>query len=190
MAGHADIYRALVRLYPKDFRQHYGDDLVQNFVDLLGRDGASRTWPRVTIDLVLTVPRYRLEIVMNQRQSTATLYVAFAVLAGAGIISMLVGFYAGAVLLGVAVTLGVVERGRLSTSTRSPNRDLRRHLLITSATLAVACVVATTAFLIELGGDEHWATGKLLVYNAVFFATALGAIAFLIAGLRVRRTAA
>jgi hypothetical protein len=59
MAGHADIYRALVRLYPKDFRRHYGDDLVQNFVDLLGRHGASRTWPRVTLDLVITVPRYR-----------------------------------------------------------------------------------------------------------------------------------
>ena len=188
MAGHADIYRALVRLYPKDFRHHYGDDLVQNFVDLLARDGASRTWPRVTIDLVLTVPRYRLETVMNQRQSTATLYVAFAVLAGAGIISMLVGFYAGAILLAVALILAVVERGRLATSTRSPNPDLRRRLFTTSATLAVVCVVATTAFLIELGGDEHWAMGKLLVYNAVFFATALGAIAFLIAGLRVRRT--
>ena len=149
MAGHADIYRALVRLYPKDFRRHYGDDLVQNFVDLLGRDGASRTWPRVTLDLVITVPRYRLETVMNQRQSTATLYVAFAALAGAGILSMLAGFYAGAILLAVAVVLGIVERGRLATSTRSPNPDLRRRLLIASAILAVVCVVATTAFMIE-----------------------------------------
>ena len=73
MAGHADIYRALVRLYPKEFRRHYGNDLLQNFVDLLGRDGAARTWPRVMVDLVLTVPRYRLETVMNQRQSTAAL---------------------------------------------------------------------------------------------------------------------
>ena len=190
MAGHADIYRALVRLYPKDFRRHYGDDLVQNFVDLLGRDGASRTWPRVTIDLVLTVPRYRLETVMNQRQSTATLYAAFAALAGAGVISMLVGFHAGVILLAIAVVLAVVERGRLATSTRSPNPDLRRHLLITSAILAVVCVVSTTAFMIELGGDEHWAAGKLLVYNTVFFTTAISAIACLIAGLRTRRAAA
>ena len=82
MAGQSDFYRALVRLYPKDFRRHYGDDLVQNFVDLLGRDGASRTWPRVALDLIITVPRYRLETVMNPRKSTAALYAAFAALAG------------------------------------------------------------------------------------------------------------
>src|SRR5258705_6860485 len=151
MAGHADIYRALVRLYPKDFRRHYGDDLVQNFVDLLGRHGASRTWPRVTIDLVITVPRYRLETVMNRRQSTAALYVALATLAVAGVISVLVGFYAGAILLPVALVLGVVERGRLATATRPPNPGLRRHLLIASAILAVVCIVSTTAFMIELG---------------------------------------
>src|SRR5882672_3535616 len=118
MAGHADVYRALVRLYPKDFRRHYGDDLVQHFVDLIGRDGASRTWPRVTLDLVLTVPRYRLETVMNQRQSSAALYATLAALAGAGLISILVGIYAGAILLPVAVVLAVVARGRLATATR------------------------------------------------------------------------
>jgi hypothetical protein len=188
MAGHADIYRALVRLYPRDFRRHYGDDLVQNFVDLIGRDGASRTWPRVTIDLVLTVPRYRLETVMNQRQSTAALYVTLAALAGAGLISIFVGIYPGAILLSVAVVLAVVERGRLATSTRPPNTELRRHLLIASAILTVVCVVATTAFMIELSDDEHWAAGKLLAYNTVFFATGIGAIGCLIAGLRTRRT--
>ena len=120
MAGHADIYRALVRLYPKEFRRHYGDDLVQTFVDLLGRNGASRTWPRVTLDLVITVPRYRLETVMSQRQSTATLYLAIAALTGAGILSMLAGFYAGAILLVVAFVLGIVERGRLALAQISP----------------------------------------------------------------------
>src|SRR5258706_10302417 len=121
MAGHADSYPALVHLDPKDFRRHYGDDLVQNFVDLVGRDGASRTWPRVTIDLVLTVPRYRLETVMNQRQSTATLYVAFAVLAGAVIISVLLGFFAGGVLLPLAGVLRGVGRRRLPPSSPPPH---------------------------------------------------------------------
>jgi hypothetical protein len=188
MASHAGVYRALVRLYPKDFRRHYGDDLVQHFVDLLGRDGASRTWPRITLDLVITVPRYRLETVMSQRQSTAALYATLVALTVAGLISILVGIYPGAILLAVAVVLAVVERGRLATATRPPNTELRRHLFITSAILAVVCVVATTAFLIELGDDEHWAAGKLLVYNTVFFTTAISAIACLIAGLRTRRS--
>jgi 4-amino-4-deoxy-L-arabinose transferase-like glycosyltransferase len=126
---------------------------------------------------------------MNRRQSTAALYVALATLAVAGVISVLVGFYAGAILLPVALVLAVVERGRLATSTRPPNPELRRQLLIASAILAVVCIVSTTAFMIELGDDEHWAASKLIAYNTVFFATAAAALACLIAGLRTRRTA-
>jgi hypothetical protein len=44
------------------------------------------------------------------------------------------------------------------------------------------------AFWIELGITENWHGGKLVVYNAVFFATAIGAIVCLIVGLRTPRT--
>lgn len=97
-------------------------------------------------------------------------------------LSILVGVYPGALLLVVAAVAAAVARSRLAQSTRTP--DPRRRLLSSSAFLVVACVVATTVFVIDLGGDEHWDGGKLLVYNAVFFITAIGAIACLISGIR------
>lgn len=42
------VYSALTRLYPAGFLREFGSDLVQNFDDLL-----------------VTVPRYRLESVMS-----------------------------------------------------------------------------------------------------------------------------
>ena len=64
----------------------------------------------------------------------------------------------------------------------------RRHLLIAAATLAATCVISTTVFWIELANDASWHGGKLVVYNAVFFITAIGALVCLVVGLRTPRT--
>jgi hypothetical protein len=74
------VYRVLVRLYPADFRRHHGDDLAQLFADLVERDGASAAWRRTVIDLVVTVPRYRLETIMSTRRTTTTLVGTIALL--------------------------------------------------------------------------------------------------------------
>lgn len=179
-----DIYRALVGLYPASFRTRYGPDLVQNFADLLARNGRARTWRRVVLDLTLTVPRYRLETVMNPRNSTASLYVIIGALAVAGVLSILSGLYPGALLFVVAVAVGIAERSKLALATRAPDPNRRRRLLIASALLLVLCVGSTTAFLIELNNNEHWGGLKLAFYNAVFFSTAIAALICLIVGLR------
>jgi hypothetical protein len=49
-------------------------------------------------------------------------------------------------------------------------------------------VLSTAAFWIELSNDASWHGGKLVAYNAVFFATAIGAIVCLVVGLRTPRT--
>ena len=85
MAGHLDLYRSLVRLYPRAFRHDYADDLVQNFADLIAHHGPSRTWRRTAVDLAVTVPRYRLETVMNPRHTNTTLYIATAIVATAAV---------------------------------------------------------------------------------------------------------
>ena len=41
---------------------------------------------------------------------------------------------------------------------------------------------------LELSSSGDWNGGKLVAYNAVFFVTAIGALACLIAGLRTQRT--
>lgn len=188
MAGHADVYRGLVRLYPKGFRRDYADDLVQNFTDLLANHGPSRTWGRTAVDLAVTLPRYRLETVMNPRHTNTTLYIATTVVAVAAAVSITTALFPGGfALLVAAAMLTIVSASRLARSTRPPDTQRRRHLLIAAATLAATCVISTTVFWIELANDASWHGGKLVVYNAVFFATAIGAIVCLVVGLRTPR---
>ena len=190
MARHADFYRSLVQFYPKAFRGDFGDDLVQSFSDLLARDGPSRTWRRTAVDLVVTVPRYRLETLMNPRNTNTALYIATTVAWVAAAISIFTGVFpaVGFVLLLAAVGLAVASASRLARSTRPVNPQRRRHLLVGAAALGATCVISSAVFWIELSSSGDWNGGKLVAYNAVFFLTAIGALACLIAGLRTQRT--
>lgn len=145
-------------------------------------------WRRVALDLVVTLPRYRLQTVMNPRNSGVTLYLTIGALAGAGLLSIGTGLYPGALLLVVAAVIAVAERSRLATSTRAPDSNRRRHFLIASLGLALVCAISAAAFMIELGDDEHWNGIKLVAYNAVFFTTAISAVVCLISGLRTPAT--
>ncbi len=191
MAGHVDFYRSLVRLYPRGFRDDYADDLVQNFADLMANHGPSRTWRRTAVDLAVTLPRHRLESVMNPRNTNTTLYVATALVATAAAVSITTDVFPGGfVLLAIAAVLIVVSASQLARSTRPADTQRRRHLLIASAILAATCVILTTAFWIELNASENWHAGKLIVYNAVFFVTSIGALVCLVVGLRTPRSSA
>ena len=95
MSGAHPIYHTLVRLYPKAFRDAYGDDVVQHFDDLVADRGIRAAWGRTALDLAVTIPRYRLETIMNERHSATTISVAVGLLAAAGVASMLVGLYSG-----------------------------------------------------------------------------------------------
>jgi hypothetical protein len=46
-------------LYPRDFRDRYSEDLVPTLPDMAAGLGPRRAWRRVTLDLVITVTRYR-----------------------------------------------------------------------------------------------------------------------------------
>lgn len=178
----AAVYRALIRLYPSDFRDRYRDDLVQNFSDLVDDRGARAAWARTAVDLAVTVPRYRLEAIMTERNSATTLSVAITLLAAAGLLSVPIGFYPGIVLLPVAAALAVAQRSTLARAIRNPDSNRRRRRLTIAGALAASCVVATTIFVLDVRGEEHWG-GKVVVYNLIFFVTLIGAIAYLIVGL-------
>jgi hypothetical protein len=54
-------YRRAVRLYPRSFRDEYGDDLVLLLADQLRDEGVPRVAGRAFVDLVLSVPQRHLE---------------------------------------------------------------------------------------------------------------------------------
>jgi hypothetical protein len=189
VAGHADVYRSMVRLYPKGFRNDYADDLVQNFEDLLADLGPARTWRRTAVDLLVTLPSFRLENVMNPRHTTTALVVATGGAVVLAALATFIGAIPGAPLwLLLAIVLLVATASRLGRSTRTPDPKRRRHLLLWATALAVVCVVSTTAFWLEMGPDDDWNGGKVIFYNGFFFATSIGALVCLFLGLRTPRT--
>lgn len=181
MANHSG-YRALTALYPRDFRDRYRDDLVQHHADLVRSGGATKAWTRTGLDLLITVPRYRLETIMKPEHSTTVLSITIGLLAVGGVASLLTGIYPGVLLLVVAIVLAITQRSTLATAIQTPNNDQRRHRLIAAVTLTVVSIVTIVIGMADVSNDENWGL-KVILYNVLFFATAIGAIATLILGL-------
>ncbi len=182
MPARHPLYRSLLRLYPKDFRTAYGDDLVQHFGDLVTHAGAPAAWGRTGIDLVVTVPRYRLETIMTERRSDTALKITVALLATGGVLSFLTGFGPGIALLLVAVVVAIAQRGTLAQSIRTPDTDRRRRRLKTAAVLAAICAVSVVSYLIAVS-DPNVSGTSLVIHNAIGVPSMIGAIVYLIAGL-------
>ena len=179
-AGHERAYRSAVRLYPRDFRHHYGDDLVQHFGDLITDRGPSAAWARTTLDLLLTVPRYRLETVMTESHSATTLNIVITLLAAGGLVSVMIGVYPGIVLLGGAIALAVSQRTTLARAIRTPDTGARHRRLTIGAVLGVIFVASYAIYLAVIG--DHW-TSRETALSLVGTAAMVGSVAFLIAGL-------
>lgn len=191
MSAHCRIYESMLWLYPRDFRRQYRSDLVQNFNDLLDDHGVRAVWSRTSIDLIVTVPRYRLESIMSEQKSAVTINITIAVLVAGAMMTMATGFYPiTPVLLIAAVGLAFVQRGALARAIRTPGTNRRRNRLVTAAVLAVICIIAWFSYLNDLGDDEI-STASLLIHNAIGVPAMIGAIVYLIVGLltpRVPRT--
>lgn len=184
----AALYRSLVRLYPRPFRDRYGDDLVQHFADLVRDRGHAAAWARTAVDLIVTVPRYRLEAVMSEDRSATALTAAVAGLAAAGLFMVvLMGLAAGLLAVFAAVVLGVAQRGRLARAIRTtvPNRRLRRFRVAAVLTVVGLATVVSYA---EAVRDEHVSGLSLIVHNAIGVPALIGAIAFALAALATPRT--
>src|SRR4029079_14873344 len=75
------IYRSLLLVYPRAFRQVYGADMVQVFGDRLrgerqrnGRRASLRTWFLTLLDLFKTAPLQRMEKKMTRQAAFAFLF--------------------------------------------------------------------------------------------------------------------
>jgi hypothetical protein len=178
--AHHRLYRGMVRLYPRTFRHDYGEALEQHFTDLVADRGLRAAWARTTVDLVVTLPRYRMESLMSERTSTTTLTVVTALLVAAGAISFLTGFGPGLLLLGLAVVLVVSQRSQLARSIRTPDTDLRRRRLRTGAVLVAVFVASYTIYILTIG--DSWTVRESILALIGTVAMVAGPV-YLIAGL-------
>jgi len=178
------VYRALVHLYPSSFRGHYGDELVEHFADMVAERGARAAWTRTALDLLVTIPRYRLESIMNERHGATTLNITISLLVGGGIVSMLIGIYPGLVLVVAALAIAFAQRSTLARAIRTPNSDLRLRRLGIAGVLTLVFVVSYVTYSLLIG--DHWTLRETLLTGVGTLAMA-GAIVFLIAGLLTPR---
>jgi hypothetical protein len=179
------IYRRLLHLYPPSFRRRYGADLVQHYSDLVADRGVRAAWARTVVDLTVTVPRYRVESLMNEQHSATAISAVVGLLVGAGIVSVLVGLYPGLVLLAAGVALAAGRRGQLARALRTPNSNLRRRRLTTATVLAAVFVGTYTAYMMLIG--DEW-TVRETVLAGVGTPAMIGAVGFLVAGLLTPRS--
>lgn len=181
------LYRTLLWLYPSAFRHEYGSDMVTHFDDLVADLGVWPAWRRTLVDLIVTVPRYRLEDVMSHRQASITLAALTVATAATGIGFLAAGFGPASVVpLVFAVVLAVSQRSQLARALRVPGDDLRRRRLLGAMASAVIFVVAVGIYAVDLG-DDHVAGGSLIAYNIVGLLSLLGAIGLTIVGLSTPR---
>jgi hypothetical protein len=94
---------------------------VQQFTDLVRDRGVRAAWARTCVDLIVTVPRYRLERVMNEQHSLITVNIGITLLALGGVVGWVTDLYPGMVLFVAAVALGVAQRSTLSQAIRTPD---------------------------------------------------------------------
>ena len=175
------VYRRLLLLYPRDFRDRYTDDLVQTLTDLSGELGPRRAWRRVTLDLVVTVPRYRLETVMNDERSSTLLTMAIVVMAVAGITSVFVGLYPGVVLVPLAGVVAITQRSKLARSIDAVDGTrLRRKRLRTASVLAASLPVIYLVSLPILG--NQWGTDAVVAFG-LWVGVLIAAVCYAIAGI-------
>jgi hypothetical protein len=102
-------YRALLVLYPRAFREEYGEDMAQLLAQQLRDEGTTRVWARTLLDLALTVPSLHLEVRMSRTSTAPMVY-------GAGALACLLVLVLGGTSRGTALSglAGVLVLGSLA----------------------------------------------------------------------------
>lgn len=179
------LYRALLVLYPRAFRDRFGDEMGQTFADLLvHRAGGrpARVWPRVVLDLAVSAGSERAGQLRGPGSGRALGLAAMAapvavVATGAGGSSMLVPF----LLLIALPAFGAVQL--------LAARLVRR----TTGALAIERIVTGTAAFVPGGvwlaragdGRGYWVVAVLLLSLVCGFGLAAAwAVTTLAVGLR------
>ena len=185
------VYRRLVRLYPRRFRDEFGSDLVGLVADQLRDEPTWRVLARTAVDLLLTLPTRHLEAHMD-RAPTLVVPVLFgavalsAVIVGAAVGSPVVLLACIAVGI-IAGGLGLLAAHRARPLTQSRPATAHWWKLVATGTGVLAALVALTTATGELP-EGGWFIAMVTGLTALVL---LGAgIVLGIAHLASRRAAA
>ena len=147
----ARIYRGLLRVYPRRFRDEYGPDMVLLFAEQLRDEPAVRVWARGVIDLAITIPARHLEAHMTRPPNPAV-PALFAAISVAGVLfGVIAGSNLGMLAAGVSVAAAAAALAVVAwrhTRAITAARPATAHwwkLLAAGAGVLAAVIVVTTA---------------------------------------------
>lgn len=184
MSRRGRVYPMLVKLYPASFRREYGDSLVDLFDELIASIGYPAAVRRVGVDLLVTVPRYQLEVIMNATLATRALTWGIGLLVVLGITAVLNGnAWLGPVFLIIALALGLAQRTRLAEALRVVEPSRRNSRFKAAGLSAVCFVVALGAYLAVISDGTATTPGLLIILTLVGLASLVGVIGWLFAAL-------
>jgi hypothetical protein len=165
-------YGAATRLYPRRFRDAYGDDMVSLFRDQCRDEPAWRVVARAAVDLAITVPTQHLEATMRRSPNPLVPLIYLAVALAGLLLAVVGGSNATTAIVGLAITLGAGTIGVIAWRRATPVHEpsLTGHWW--QFLLAGPCLVAIVIVAAGLG-VEAWSLGVATVL-AGFVVTAIG----------------
>lgn len=150
------MYRALVRLYPREFRESYGDDMVFVFEEML-RDGPTPlVWVRTTRDAANSILIQRLEPLMS-RPSARLAGIGAVLLSLVAVVALMVGgtnpaAFGITVVIAALGSAGAAAYWRSNRAYVEPSDQMHQHwyrFLGAGIALLLAAVVAQGPFNVD-----------------------------------------
>ena len=172
------IYRALLWLYPRRFRDEYGPDMALLFAKQLCDEPAAQVWARGLVDLVITVPTRCLEAHMN-RPPTPLVPLLFAVLSLTGVgLALIGGSSLGMLAVGVSVAVVAAVLAVVAWRYARPlavARPAGAHWwkFLTAGAAVLAAVIVVTPATGEVDGSMWWPMMITVVGALMLIATGL-----------------
>jgi hypothetical protein len=165
------LYRGLLRLYPRPFRDEYGVDMADLFAEQLRDESGPRVWARGLLDLFLTVPELFMEAHMSKKVSPA-IPLLFGSVSVAGLLTAVVGgTNLGMLAVGLAVAAAAAVLAAVASRRAQPIAAARSvtsqwwKLLGAGVAIIVGFAVVTTAT--GQLGDGAWVWAMAVLLSAI-----------------------
>ncbi len=164
--GFLRAYGALMALYPREFRDAYGADMVQLAREACRDDPPLRVACRVLVDLAISIPTQHLELHMH-RSPSPLIPLIYTAASGAGIVLALAGgTNAASLILGLVVaaitgTLAVIAWRRAAPVGGSVQTTHWWKFVAAGPVIIGGVIVAAGL------GVEAWFVGMFFVFLAM-----------------------
>ncbi|MGI9642079.1 MAG: hypothetical protein ACR2N9_04770 [Acidimicrobiia bacterium] len=150
-------YRRLLVLYPKAFREEFGDDLEQAYRDLLVFNADQKgLWARISTDLISSAAHERARSLKPGGAALATVLLATLAVLGAVLIAGTPGVIPGFLLLPAVVLVGLPVFGLTRFVRAWTIRRATGGSIVGQLALGVACLIPAASLLAVFGQEAGY----------------------------------